>query len=74
MEYTPALRKAIRKWKDYLQKEEKYKTLFFTMKKEKWRAEARRLYRQEWDLFAATVRANQKKQQEEQDADVFAVW
>ncbi len=68
------MRKAIRKWSGYIKKEEKYRTLFFTMKKEKWYKEVKRLYRQEWDLFAASVRERQKEQQEKQDADVLAVY
>ncbi len=73
MEYSPALRKAIRKWDGYIKKEEKYRTLFFKMKKEKWYAEVKKLYRQEWDAFATAVREKQKEQQEIQDADLSTI-
>lgn len=69
MQYSPECRKAARKWADYIKKYEKYKTLFFAMKKEKWQKEALRLARLEWDNYA---KAKLEKQRE--DANFSAVF
>lgn len=74
MEYSPELKKAAKKYYDYTVKAERYRTKFFIVKKEKWRVEVTRLYRLEWDVYAAKVREEQKKRQEEDDANVFTVW
>ena len=69
MIYSPECQKAAKKWADYIKKAEKYRTLFFIRKKEKWRAEALRLARRDWDNYA---KAKLEKQRE--DANFSAVF
>jgi len=65
---SPELRKAAKKYADYVQKHDKYKTLFFKMKVEKWRAIAFDLSRQEWKAFCKL-----KMEKDKQNANVSAV-
>jgi len=51
MQYSPELTVALRKWRTYVKKYEKYNAPFFYHKKEKWWSEVSRLYRQEWKVF-----------------------
>lgn len=66
MEYSHELRQAIRKYKKYKENYDKYKTVFFLNKLDKWRVNTLFLYRLEWLCFC-------KQKMEEQRANISAI-